>query len=113
MKKLYFTLMFCTVLIATAHAQCDTYVEIVQGVECLLPKVISTQDLLLPCTSPVGFNQLVIGDFAMIGFTFSSCGSFCMQGIPVDINCFYPVYVGIGETKHKSSINLYPNPTTN
>jgi hypothetical protein len=85
----------------------------VLGVECVLPKVVSTQVLLLPCSSPAGFNQLVAGDFAMIDYTPSSCGSFCMQGIPVDITCFNPVYVGMGETKSENKINFYFNPTTN
>jgi hypothetical protein len=83
-------LAFCVSVVSQLNAQvCPNAEQIVmiKGVECLLPKLLLTGEVLLPCVAPVEFNSLVEGDTAWINYQNSSCFSICLQGKEVNILC--------------------------
>jgi hypothetical protein len=92
-------------------SQCNTYIQMVDvGVEgCVLPVIVNTQQLLLPCSAPAEFYQLEKGDFGYVEYTLSACANICLLGPEVDITCFsFPV-----DTKDqtiKEGITIFPNP---
>jgi hypothetical protein len=87
--KIYLILPFVLIfLMPGSKAQCTIYVEMVHAVECTLPRVVKTQELLLPCSAPAELYALPAGEHAFIDFKDTTCFSFCQQGRPVAITCF-------------------------
>lgn len=69
---------------------CDVQVEMVQGVECILPRIVSTGVILNPCEYDFGVAELPskVGARAIIGYAaLSGCFNFCQQGKPIRLNC--------------------------
>lgn len=107
--KIHCLLCLCFIsCISTTRAQCSTYIQIVSGVEgCLFPVIVSSQQMLLPCSAPAGFFQLNDGDFAYIDYTPSSCINVCMTGLNVDITCL-SLPVGIENQETVGKVKIYP-----
>lgn len=106
-KKIFIALNVCAAFSTRSVAQtCSTLVEIVQGVECNLTKIVSTSQLLMPCTAPAGYNALALGTQIYINYSLSSCISICMQGADVDITCA-DFTTSIAE-KSQEKLFLYP-----
>lgn len=61
---------------------CNTEIEMVQGVECLMAKIISTGQLLYPLDFSQGVNkdQFTLGGRAKIGYIEVPYPSFCQEG---------------------------------
>lgn len=72
---------------------CDTEVEMVQGVSCIMPKNLSTGQLLLVCNNLSGMlfdNNL--GKRYKIGYSqHNGCINNCLEGTPVQIYCIEPL----------------------
>ncbi len=92
---------------SAAKAQCNVYIQMVHAVECVLPQVVSTQEILLPCSAPVGFSQLKAGDFAYIDFTDTTCNSICLQGRAVTITCL-SIPLATENPGLQNAINVFP-----
>ena len=93
---------------------CDTEIEMVQGVECILPMVVSTREVLHICEEAdgVAFPDLQLGEKAKIGYTgHDGCISFCQQGIPVFIGCAEQS-TRVNDASESQPYCIYPNPAT-
>ena len=80
------------VLNKTLCNACSTAIEMVQGVECILPKVISTGEILYPCEYTNGATALPneVGYKTNIGYIpyeGNQCFSVCLQGTGISIGC--------------------------
>lgn len=108
MKNIFLSFLFFTFFISTTRAQCVTYVQMALSAEsCLVPVIVSSQQMLMPCSAPTGLYQLSPGDFAYIDYTPSNCATTCMQGLHVDITCFSPT-VGIENQEAVNEIKIFP-----
>lgn len=89
-KRIIFMLFFLIVVNTSIFGQCSTYIQMVDiGIEgCSLPIIVETQQILMPCSTPAGFWDLDIGEFAYVDYTISGCATFCQVGSEVDITCF-------------------------
>ncbi len=74
----------------TSNNQCETEVELIEGVECVLPKVVSTGQVLNVCGYLNGVPAMdgPVGTRYKIGYQNpSDCVNFCLQGTSVFITC--------------------------
>lgn len=95
---------------SSIHSQnCPFEAEIIKGVECNLPKIIATNQLLLPCVDPFELNKLPVGTKLMIDFKPGSCFSICLQGDPVEILCA-TFNTSVNNFLGDLSVSLYPQP---
>ena len=109
-KNVFLSLLFFVTFISTTRGQCSTYVQMVYSVEsCLVPVIVSSQQMLMPCSAPTSFYQLSLGDFAYIDYSLSNCASTCLQGINVDITCC-SIPTGIKNQVALNEIKLFPTP---
>ena len=110
MKNIFLSFLFFVTFISTTQGQCSTYVQMVLSAEsCLVPVIVSSQQMLMPCSAPASFYQLSLGDFAYIDYTLSSCASTCQQGLNVDITCS-SITVGIENQEAANKIKIFPTP---
>ena len=110
MKNIFLSLLFFAFYISTTKAQCSTYVQMALTIEnCLVPVIVSSQQILMPCSAPTGYYQLLLGDFAYIDYTPSGCITTCILGLEVDITCYTPT-VGIENQEPVNEIKIFPNP---
>ncbi len=91
---------------------CNTEIEMVQGVECILPQVISTGEILYPCEYTNGATTLPgeIGYKTKIAYTpyeGNQCFSVCLQGTAVSIGCVQPVDTCIYHPDYAPLMALY------
>ena len=104
------SILLCCCLISNATAQqCSIYIQMVPlGAEdCVLPQIVATGELLLPCAALAGFNQLEEGDFAYIDYIETGCLSYCQAGDEVDITCLsFPV--GFVKEEAGEEIKVFP-----
>ena len=92
---------------------CDILVQIIQAVECPLPMVVSTGEILMPCTAPDSFFNLPVGSFAKISYMPASCASICQQGTYVAITCLDGVTNSLpGLDNVSPEVRLHPNPAS-
>jgi len=107
MKKYILIFLFLISFISKTQAQCSVYIQMVSAVECLLPMVVSSQQILSPCSAPTGFYQLTAGEYAYIDYTPSSCITTCQQGPNIDITCFSQT-VGVEYQEVINEIKIFP-----
>ena len=89
------------------YAQCSIYIQMRPHVECVLPVVVNTNEVLTPCSAPSGFYNLESGDYAYIEYQDSSCNTICLAGHEVVITCFsFPV--GADNPAIDEPIKVYP-----
>jgi hypothetical protein len=76
---------------STIGGSCNVEVELVQGVECVLPKLISSGNILNVCNYLNGAQEMngPIGTRYKIGYKTATgdCFNFCQQGQKVDVTC--------------------------
>ena len=110
MKKYYLLLFFSVLMYNSSYTQtCQSEVIIEKAVECNLPKLIATNQFLLPCNDPFGITNYPVGTKLLIDFQAGSCFSICLQGEPVDILCASFI-TSIEEKYTDSSKNIFPQP---
>lgn len=117
MKSTIIALVALTCALAktdNVSAQYSATVEIGNHVECVLPQIVGTTEVLMPCSSPAGFGDLAIGTIALITYSPGSCASFCMEGTDVDISAYtvQSSSAGIEENKLATFIKVFPQPTS-
>ena len=89
------------------HAQCSIYIQMQPHVECVLPVVVNTLEVLNPCSAPPEFYSLESGDYAYVEYRDTSCNSICLAGHGVVITCVqFPV--GFDDAKLDEPIKVYP-----
>jgi len=108
-RSITITVILIICLIPKVSTQCNTYIQILPlGIEgCVLPQVVATQQFLLPCSAPDGFNQLNEGDFAYIDYIQSGCLNFCQCCDEVDITCF-SLPTAVGDPEATDEIKIFP-----
>jgi hypothetical protein len=109
MKIAFLHILFWMHLISSANAQCSILIQMKElGIEgCVLPQVVSTQQFLVPCSVPPGYNQLEVGDFAYIEYIDSACSNICQISPEVAITCLsFPV--GIDYSQIADEIKIFP-----
>ena len=111
-RRIIFMLFFLLVVNTTIFGQCSTYIQMVDiGIEgCSLPIIVETQQILTPCSSPAGFWDLEVGEFAYVDYTISGCANICQVGGEVDITCFSRL-TDIKIEQVDDQIKLYPTIT--
>jgi len=78
----------CSIQLKAQPCPNSEQIVMVKGVECILPKLVSNGELLLPCVAPPDFNSLIEGDTAWIEYENNFCFSICLQGKEINILCF-------------------------
>jgi hypothetical protein len=109
MKFLIFILFIIqfTFSSTSLHAQCSVYIQMQPHVECVLPVVVNTNEVLTPCSAPAAFYELKSGDFGYIEYSDTSCNTICMTGHTVAITCF-SLPVGTDHPFYEDPIKVYP-----
>jgi hypothetical protein len=78
------------------------------GVEgCVLPVIVESQQILLPCLVPAGYNEFDVGEYAYIDYQPLGCSNVCLLGLEVEITCLN-IITGIENQGKESVMNIYP-----
>ena len=102
-----FLFIQCSFTCMTLQAQCSIYIQMQPHVECVLPVVVNTLEVLNPCSAPPEFYSLQSGDYAYIEYRDTSCNSICLAGHSVVITCVqFPV--GFDDGKSDEPIKVFP-----
>ena len=102
-----FLFIQCSFACMTLHAQCSIYIQMQPHVECVLPVVVNTLEVLNPCAAPPEFYSLESGDYAYIEYRDTSCSTICQAGHEVIITCVqFPV--GFDNAKLDEPIKVFP-----
>lgn len=111
MKSFLITLSIICAICTDINSQCSTLIQMVDVMVegCILPEVVSTSEILLPCSYPPEYTQLEEGDFAYIDYTDTSCISFCQIGNDVHITCL-SLAVGLADKESVDKLLVFPNP---
>ena len=113
MKKQFVLIVFMILLTKILNAQVCKYEAIIEkGVECNLPKLIATNQFLLPCIDPFGLSSLPIGTKINLDYKASSCFTTCQQGLEVEILCV-SFLSAIDEVGTNTELIIFPNPANN
>ena len=110
MKSLLITLSLISAIYSGINSQCSTLIQMVDvGVEgCVLPMIVETSEILLPCSAPPEFNKLEEDDFGYIDFIDTSCINICQLGRNVHITCFS--FAVSTTNEEPGNLFIFPNP---
>lgn len=113
MKKQFVLIVFMILLSTIIYAQsCTNEAIIEKGVECNLPKLIATNQFLLPCIDPFGLSSLPIGTKINLDYKASACFTTCQQGLEVEILCV-SFLSAVNEVSSNTELIIFPNPANN
>ncbi len=110
--KLISLIVYLNVLLSDAlPAQCPTLIQMeelkIEG--CILPVIVETHQILLPCVAPDSFwVDVAVGEQAYIDYILHpGCATFCQFGLDVEITC-YNLITGIQNPDGENVIRIYP-----
>jgi len=111
MKHYGFILVLFFASLQTIGAQCSTLIQMVNtGIEgCVLPVIVDSNVVLLPCSAPQAFYALEEGDYAYIDYQSTSCINICQFGQDVDITCFTGL-TSIRDDLKNGPLHVFPTP---
>jgi Secretion system C-terminal sorting domain len=93
----------------------NVLVKMINSGPCVLPQVVSSGEILVPCAAPSAFYQLPVGTEVLVYIkSHPGCAEFCLQDSVVEIVCFKSDVSGTSSPagKPENSILLYPNPAS-
>jgi len=114
--KLFSLIIFLKILLTqTLLAQCSTLIQMVDiGIEgCSLPVVLETNQVVFPCSAPVGFwSDITVGEYAYINYDISlGCSNVCQAtSTYVEITC-YNLVTSIENQSQNNEIRILPTLT--